>query len=382
VATGELVRSYAGHAGGVSRVLFTAGDRELVAAGGSFEPAIIVYSTAKARELRRLNGHTGYIDSIARAGKTLASVAQDDTLYVWDLANGKELRRWKCAAEILRADHVAFAADGTDLLAVDPAGDVCLFDVATGRVRRRVAVGRRWLGTSADGRTIAVATDNQTLELIEVATGAQRCVFKPPGALAWAIFSPDGRRLVTDGGNGAAWLWDLTGGVKAGLAAVELADRWRDLAGADSGSANWALWKLALSPQESLPLLREQLRPAVLASAGLTMRAIADLNDDDFAVRQKATQDLEVVGEGARNALEKALLEPASLEAKRRIEALLARLDAGPPAAKLLRELRALEVLEAIGTPEARKIVETVARGAPGMRLTREAQGTLDRFRP
>ena len=47
-----------------------------------------------------------------------------------------------------------------------------------------------------------------------------------------------------------------------------------------------------------------------------------------------------------------------------------------------LRGIRAVEVLERLATPEARKLVEELARGAEGVRLTREATTTLRRLTP
>ena len=45
-----------------------------------------------------------------------------------------------------------------------------------------------------------------------------------------------------------------------------------------------------------------------------------------------------------------------------------------------LRWLRALEVLEQVGTAPARKVVEALAHGAPEAWLTREARATLRRL--
>ena len=39
-----------------------------------------------------------------------------------------------------------------------------------------------------------------------------------------------------------------------------------------------------------------------------------------------------------------------------------------------------LEVLEAAGTPEARDVLKTVAKGATGARVTKDAQAALDRL--
>jgi hypothetical protein len=50
------------------------------------------------------------------------------------------------------------------------------------------------------------------------------------------------------------------------------------------------------------------------------------------------------------------------------------------PSPDVLRVLRAVEVLERNGTPDARKLIEKLVWGAPGARLTREAQQSLERL--
>jgi hypothetical protein len=375
-----MVRSFPGHGGGVSRVLFTADGKQLVAAGGSFDPSILVYDTATARELGRLEGHTNFVGDIALApdGQSLASVGWDATARLWDVRAGKERRRWPRFAG--SPSRVAFAADASGLLAEPETGTVCLFDLTTGKPRRRLAGFGRWLGTSPDGRTLAVATTDNLVTLVEVATSQERRRFgSSAGQPDWAVIAPEGRRLLTDGGDGTAFLWDLTAGVKGGLAARDGDDLWRALA--EDGRPSYdAHWKLVLSPRESVPLLRANLRPASPVDVTRLARWVAELDDDSFTVREKATQRLERAGEAARDALEKVLAGPPSAEVRRRAEALLAKLDEGTPGPEEARELRALEVLEAIGTPEARHVVEGLAKGAPEARLTRDARGVLERL--
>ena len=45
-----------------------------------------------------------------------------------------------------------------------------------------------------------------------------------------------------------------------------------------------------------------------------------------------------------------------------------------------LRVLRGVEVLERVDTPEAEQLLRGLAKGAPGVRLTRETRADLDRL--
>jgi hypothetical protein len=69
-----------------------------------------------------------------------------------------------------------------------------------------------------------------------------------------------------------------------------------------------------------------------------------------------------------------------SLEARKRIEELLEGVREAAVAPENLRNLRAVETLEHIGTPEAREVLKLLANGAAAARLTREAKAALERL--
>lgn len=85
------------------------------------------------------------------------------------------------------------------------------------------------------------------------------------------------------------------------------------------------------------------------------------------------------MGESAAGALRDELQKKPPVEVQRRIEALLGRLDGPGMSAEMRRGLRGVEVLEHIGSKEARQVLETLAHGAAGARLTREARAALER---
>jgi hypothetical protein len=77
--------------------------------------------------------------------------------------------------------------------------------------------------------------------------------------------------------------------------------------------------------------------------------------------------------------LRTALKTDLSAEQRRRIEEALATLT-DVPQAHALRDLRAVEVLERMGSAEAKSLLEMLANGAPEARLTREAEAALQRL--
>jgi hypothetical protein len=78
-------------------------------------------------------------------------------------------------------------------------------------------------------------------------------------------------------------------------------------------------------------------------------------------------------------AVPKALEAQPSAEQRRRIEALLASSRVVPSPEKL-RQLGAVEVLELTALPDAREPLGTLAKGAPEVRLKREAEASLERL--
>ena len=96
-------------------------------------------------------------------------------------------------------------------------------------------------------------------------------------------------------------------------------------------------------------------------------------------VRAKASAELAACGELVVPLLKARLKEKVPLEAHRRIEALLTKLDVGEAAPERLRTLRAVTVLEILATPAAQNLLQELAHGAPQARLTREAKAALRR---
>ena len=160
-----------------------------------------------------------------------------------------------------------------------------------------------------------------------------------------------------------------------------LAQSWDELAGANGEIAYRALWRFASDPN-TVAYFRDHLKPAAAPDPPRLRQMVADLANDDFTVRDAATKALEKLDSLAAAALTEALKPSIPLEAKRRIEALLDRLDWPVQLPQERLVARAVEALEMIGSADARRLLREYAKGAPGARLTRlagEAERRLEK---
>jgi len=94
--------------------------------------------------------------------------------------------------------------------------------------------------------------------------------------------------------------------------------------------------------------------------------------------------ELILLGSAAERALRTTLEEKPSLEVRRRIEVfILPALNLAKTralAGESLRQVRAVQVLERIGTKEARQVLEEVAKGPVSSRPAEEARAALRRL--
>ncbi len=157
------------------------------------------------------------------------------------------------------------------------------------------------------------------------------------------------------------------------------ADRvWNDLANVTSAAAGFAaVRELCGSPKEAIALLKEKLKPETIDPKAID-GWINDLSAAQFAVRERATNELEKQGENVVPQLRKALETTKEEETRQRITAILKRLET--PSSVRLQLHRAMDALEHLGTPEAQGHLETLGRGSPTCLRTVQAQEALARI--
>jgi RNA polymerase sigma factor (sigma-70 family) len=431
--TGKEAAQLRGHADGIEVAAY-APDGKLVATG-SQDGTARLWDPATGREVRRLAAKDGMIYAMAFApdGKTIATGGKRKAVHLWDVATGRELRSFDNPGEwILRlafspdgktiatrgikeafvrlwdvdrgqeirqltgapagCPSLQFSPDGQTVAAGDDDGVVRLWDVGTGQVRRPLGApagpGARVfsLAFAPDGRSQAAGYEDMTVRLWELASGQERARYTGHrGGAGSVAFSPDGTFLASGGTDRTVIVWDVTGRITGGrpgaadLTPERLDALWADLGGADAVAAPRAAQTLLGAGGQAVGFLKERLRPAAAIDGKRIDRLLADLDSDQFEVREKAARELEELGDGVEPALRKALAGRPSLELRRRAEEVLQALDPSRSPERL-RGVRAVEVLELVGTAEGRRVLETVAKGAADARLTREAKASLQRL--
>jgi HEAT repeat protein len=158
---------------------------------------------------------------------------------------------------------------------------------------------------------------------------------------------------------------------------VEAVSLWGQLSAHRAARANRALAGLVAAPARAIPLIKQRFRTTwKKPDTKQLARLIADLDDEAFKVRERATRELSEAGSDAADALSQALANNPSTEAKRRLEDLLNRLSKDG-VSECLRSLRAIEVLERIGTPEAIDVLRKLARKPLPAELHEDIEASL-----
>jgi RNA polymerase sigma factor (sigma-70 family) len=368
------------------------------------EGQLALYDVATARPVQRFPTR-GNWPQFTPDGRYLATVFGEradeggartrarQTIRLYSPETGREL------ASIPAGGHrPAFSMDSAMVATVDYSADfnsyvIALHELATQKPRLQVQrkltgpLTPSVLALSADYRVLA-AGDEKDIRLWDLATGKELEPWRGHRARIGRLeFSADGRFLTSTSADTTALMWDVAAlRAKLPLPRRQLSERecascWADLAGGDPQRAYQAVWSLAAAPEQSLPFLEKALPPVPRTEPEQIKRLIKDLEEGNFEARKKAAAELEKLAELAEPALRRVLAEKPNLEMRQRVERLLEPLE-GPrlTSGDRLRASRAIEVLERLDGPEARRLLHKLSEGAPGALLTRIARSALTRL--
>lgn len=324
----------------------------------------------------------------------------------WELASGQE--RMKSSARIeLSGPGVAFdsltsaldtflvafvfSPDGKSILEAG-FSNVKLRDVRTGTEIRAFGgtqVAAKTALFSPDGTMLIAGKYNGALRLWDIANGTVLLDFPAHLSQVTALgFSADGKWLASGAGDASVLIWDWEHIRKQALARKPAGTSppaealWTDLVNKDGLKVDRAVKALAAAPTQAVPFLKTRVRPVPAVAAKHLEKLLNDLNHSEYATRQKAEAALESLGDLAAAAIKDRRSRSPSVETARRLDALQLKLDNQVPSAEVLQALRGIEILELIDSAEAREVLDGLAKGAAGHRITEDARDALRRLAP
>ncbi len=257
-----------------NRLCSTAFDPEGRVLAAANDHSATLWDVATGKELRSLQGHTGFVRSVAfgPGGRTLASSGTDHTIKFWDVATGKELESLKnpsgddsvvfspdtkmmssqgylwniTAHQIIRGINIypaglepgwglscppqaiKFSADGRTLASCDS-----LWNVSTKKLIVSLRELQRFVTVlSPDGQQAASVVDgidevsrqpDTKISLWDTASGRELRAFPGTDDTTALAFSPDGHTLAASDDQGRITLWEVSSGRE--LATLFLLDK-------------------------------------------------------------------------------------------------------------------------------------------------------------
>lgn len=216
------------HSRAITALAFTDAGARLITASG--DNTCGVWDTARGEESTDLVlKHPAWVTALAVSddGQTALTGCDDGVVRIWSLADAQLVRTLQPAGSDAAITSVDLSPGGDMAAAVCAAeGTVRLWDLTTGRERTVtdeggsqqawLNLGRRgalvWAARFApDGRALLTIGGNDA-RLIDLADRSLLTRFSPHGVVASADVSPDGARVVTGSWDRTAKIWDAATG--------------------------------------------------------------------------------------------------------------------------------------------------------------------------
>jgi WD40 repeat protein len=224
-----LVRTLTGHTGPVWSVAFTPSREHVLSA--SDDSSVRVWDAASGKELQRFEGHRGVVRAvevdpkglwaISVSGNRAHTEAGDWKVCMWEIASAKELHQLSGHGPAMTC--VAVSRDGRQALFGNYDGTVWLYDVSNWRELRRFKthLGLSSVAFTSDGKDVLTAAfegEHQSqMSLWSLDTGRAKKTFEGHSdGIGRAIFTPDDKQVLSAGFDCTVRVWDAAKAVELG----------------------------------------------------------------------------------------------------------------------------------------------------------------------
>jgi WD40 repeat protein len=183
---------------------------------GSADNTIRLWDVESGRELRALAGHKNWIKSLAVSsrGDLLASGSNDHNVKLWSVSSGRELHTMGGHTDPVEA--LAFSPDDRWLASGSDDTNIRIWDTATGREVQNLrghGAAVTALVFSPDGKTLASGSADNTIKFWNTTDWSpSRTLNGHTSKLTSLAFSLDSKQLASGSAGGAIIVWDLATG--------------------------------------------------------------------------------------------------------------------------------------------------------------------------
>lgn len=227
VATGQELDTLKGHSNSIVSVAFSPDGKTLVS--GSWDHTIKLWYVASGKELKTFNGHSRDVYSVAFSpdGKKVASGSLDSTVKLWDIDSGQELKSLKKQNPIGSNPiitynpgydpvfSVAFSPDGQTVASGNSDNTIKLWDVTSGQELKALKGHSHFVQSvafSPNGKMLASGSDDRTIKLWDVASGQELRTLKGHSSHVRSVALIVGGTTLESSGGIGIMLWDVATG--------------------------------------------------------------------------------------------------------------------------------------------------------------------------
>jgi WD40 repeat protein len=401
VKTGQQVREYRQPRPGHHFLAFSPDAKYVVYHGTTFFKGVDVFELATGKWLLPLDEPEDCRGcDFSSDGKLLATISGTQRgLRLWDLATGK-LRKQISAGDGGSPGayaYVKFSPDGKFLVTGGHNADTKVWDIATAKVLRTLDNGYELRTFAPDGQSVLSVTRNQAA-LHHLSAEKDICIFQPPVKRSYfACFSPDFQRVAVLAPSSAGGLDLSANDGQASVYLFRVPPKAFDPAAANFDDAPLeALWSdlntdnelrrqvvrkaFRAAPKPAVALVAKKISPISKNLQRHVEKLIANLDDNSFRKRDEAMSEIQGLAHQFSPLLKKRLRQAPAGEVRNRLTFVLETMSAEKLPVVLRTNLRAIAILEELGTKDARAVLDQLAHGADGARLTVEAQAALERL--
>ena len=228
---------------------------------------------------------------------------------IWDTATWKEGTGIQVVATSWGLASLQFSPDGRTLAIASGYGDgVRLYEFATRRERAHVdppGSNKGIVRFSHSGRLLAWVNDDNKIQLLDVRTGELAGPFTGhDDAITGLAFTIDDKSLASSSADCTILVWNVSAKSVTKITPDRNSDEdWQALRGEDAQKAFAAIRRLAADPETALKTASEHLKPAKPVDSQWVAARFRDLDHEVFSERDRATRELEELGDSVAVAL-------------------------------------------------------------------------------